>query len=526
MSNLVLYRKYRSMSFDEVVGQESVVKTLKRAVETGQVGHAYLLSGPRGVGKTSVARILSRAVNCESIDGGGNPCNQCRSCKSLLAQSNLDLIEVDAASHRGIDDVRFLQEGMSFAPTQSKKKVIIVDEVHMLTREAFNALLKTLEEPPEHAVFILATTEIERVPETVVSRCQCFFFRRLSQKDITNHLIDIARRENVVIEEEAAMYIAASVSGSMRDALGVLGQLLIMDMGEIGKSEVMQVLGIVDEKIIWEIWRLFFTGSIVKVLKFYYQQVNDKGVDLFRFMSGLEDSLRRMILYKDGLKGGKGIELMSELEKVEIGNLVLMLEILEEVKKRKFEIDSLYFEMFVNKCFLELNLSEGEKIFEEKKIVEENRTVVAAKDVEVVEKSGAGVNVENKLKKSHNLTRDQVKDKWGVFVERVKSKKPVLSSVLGMGTYDFSRSGDLVLFLPYSLQVNQINESENSKLLFDVFREVYGESCRVVGELGRKEDKQKMQDRSKQKMDNDMKHATGDRIIEDVVEIFDGEIIE
>ncbi len=211
MSQLVLYRKYRSENFDEVVGQKFIVQSLRKAVEKGEVSHAYLLAGPRGIGKTSLARILSRAVNCVDLQAAGNPCNQCQSCQSFIKNSSMDLVEIDAASHRGIDDIRFLQEGVSFAPVEAKRKVYIIDEVHMLTKEAFNALLKTLEEPPAGCLFILATTEINKVPETIISRCQTFYLSRISEAEIESHLMEITRREGGELDQQAANLIAQNL---------------------------------------------------------------------------------------------------------------------------------------------------------------------------------------------------------------------------------------------------------------------------------------------------------------------------
>ena len=224
--HVVLYRKYRPKSFREVVGQEHVVSVLKNALRLGHVGHAYLFAGTRGTGKTTLARLLAKAYNCENRAQDGEPCNECPICLEFTAGKALDLIEIDAASNRGIDDIRELRDAVRFSPMRAKRKVYIIDEVHMLTKEAFNALLKTLEEPPEHAMFILATTELERVPDTILSRTQVFEFRRLPQEKIHERMQTLLKSEKYKLDEEGISVIIFLADGSMRDAETMLGQLM------------------------------------------------------------------------------------------------------------------------------------------------------------------------------------------------------------------------------------------------------------------------------------------------------------
>ncbi len=253
MTAQALYRKWRSQTFEEVVGQEHVALTLRNALRDGHISHAYLFTGPRGTGKTSMARILAKAINCLAADPAARPCNACRICVAITEGRQLDLIEIDAASNRGIDEIRDLREKIGFRPTEARFKVYIIDEVHMLTKEAFNALLKTLEEPPPHAVFVLATTEPDRVPETVRSRCQRFDFRRIPTAEIAAHLAEILAREGSRAEPEALTAIARRATGSMRDAVSLLDQLLSYGDEVLTLQRVESVLGLVDAQAIGQL---------------------------------------------------------------------------------------------------------------------------------------------------------------------------------------------------------------------------------------------------------------------------------
>ncbi len=246
MAAQALYRKWRSQSFDTVVGQEHVTVTLRNALREGRLSHAYLFTGPRGTGKTSTARILAKAINCLAPDPAARPCNHCTICVAITEGRQLDLIEIDAASNRGIDEIRDLREKIGFRPNEARYKVYIIDEVHMLTKEAFNALLKTLEEPPPHAIFVLATTEPDRVPETVRSRCQRFDFRRIPTAEIVEHLQEILTSEGGKAETDALVAIARRSTGCMRDAVSLLDQLLSYGDAVLTLDRVERVLGLVN----------------------------------------------------------------------------------------------------------------------------------------------------------------------------------------------------------------------------------------------------------------------------------------
>ncbi len=260
MAYTAIPRKYRPQKFSEVTGQEFITETLRNAVATGRVAHAYIFAGPRGVGKTTTARIVAKALNCENPENG-EPCNSCSQCVEITKGSHPDVIEIDAASNRGVDQIRELRESVHYAPVKGKRKVYIIDEFHMLTKEAFNALLKTLEEPPEHVVFILATTELDRIPPTILSRCQKFIFRKIPEEVIVKTLWEICQKEEVECEKEALKLIAVSSEGCMRDAESLLDQAIALGQGKVETKTVSEFLGILTGREVRELLSLGFRGE-------------------------------------------------------------------------------------------------------------------------------------------------------------------------------------------------------------------------------------------------------------------------
>ena len=295
MSYLVLARKSRPQDFNQVVGQIPVVKTLQNSLVRDRIAHAILFSGVRGVGKTTLARIMAKAINCEQRAADGNPCNKCRSCMEIKADSSLDLYEIDGASNRGIQEIRELKEKIRFLPTSSKYKVIIIDEVHMLTNDAFNALLKTLEEPPSHVFFMFATTELHKIPITILSRCQRYELKRVSTKDLRAHFGRLAKEEDVLIEDAALNLIVRESEGSVRDGLSLLDQVFSYGEKEISVNDVVQVLGLVSRDVILDITSALLEnnpGSALKAL----DETFHFGVDLKRFTADLLNAFRTLIL--------------------------------------------------------------------------------------------------------------------------------------------------------------------------------------------------------------------------------------
>ncbi|NSW87810.1 MAG: DNA polymerase III subunit gamma/tau, partial [Syntrophobacteraceae bacterium] len=294
MSYLVIARKWRPQTFEEVVGQHHVTRTLQNAVLSGRVAHAYLFTGARGVGKTSVARILARSLNCES-GPSTTPCNTCSNCREITQGNAVDVLEIDGASNRGIDNIRELKETVRYRPAKSRYKIYIIDEVHMLTTEAFNALLKTLEEPPEHVVFVFATTEPHKIPATILSRCQRFDFRRIPAELLLKQLKEISGRENVRLSDDVLFAIAREADGSMRDAQSLLEQLLAFSGEGLSDEEILDVLGVVDRRSVHKVGSAILAGDVQTCLE-VVGDLYRRGIDSRRFCQQLCDHFRNLLV--------------------------------------------------------------------------------------------------------------------------------------------------------------------------------------------------------------------------------------
>jgi len=344
--SLVLYRKYRPQKFSEFIGQEHIVKTLTNAVSSGMISHAYLFTGPRGSGKTTIARLLAKAVNCQNRkEGEPEPCNKCSSCLEIMEGRSMDLIEIDAASHRGIEDIRELKDGIRFSPTKSKYKVFIIDESHQLTKEAANALLKTLEEPPSHAIFILATTEAHKMIPTIISRCQRFDFRKLTVSEILKKLEMISQKEKIKIEKAALELIALNAEGSIRDGESLLDQVFTLygtppalhpptswAPKEIKADEIKEILGLVEIELVSKFTDFLCQKNSAGAINFVNENI-EKGVDLEEFTKALINYLRQGLILK--IMGEEGNPYVSGLTKEELQKLKEQAEKLkeEEIKR-------------------------------------------------------------------------------------------------------------------------------------------------------------------------------------------------
>ena len=297
MGYTALYRKFRPDTFADVKGQDAIVQTLKNQINADRIGHAYLFCGTRGTGKTTVAKILAKAVNCEHpVDG--NPCNECATCKAIAAGSSMNVIEIDAASNNGVDNIREIREETTYSPTEGKYKVYIIDEVHMLSIGAFNALLKTLEEPPSYVIFILATTEAHKIPITILSRCQRYDFKRISILTIADRLTQLMKEEQVEVEEKAIRYIARKADGSMRDALSLMDQCIAFYLGQkLTYDNVLDVLGAVDTEVFSRMLRLILQNQVAELMKMLEDLVM-QGRELGQFVTDFTWYMRNLLLLK------------------------------------------------------------------------------------------------------------------------------------------------------------------------------------------------------------------------------------
>ena len=295
MSYTALYRKFRPDTFADVKGQDHIVTTLKNQLKASRIGHAYLFTGTRGTGKTTVAKILARTVNCENPTPDG-PCGECRICHAIAAGASMNVIEIDAASNNGVDNIREIVEEVSYSPAEGKYKVYIIDEVHMLSTGAFNALLKTLEEPPSYVIFILATTEVHRLPITILSRCQRYDFKRISIDTITDRMKELTREENVQVEEKALRYIAKLADGSMRDALSLLDQCIAFLLGdELTYDKVLDVLGAVDTEVFSRLFRFCLERDVLGCVQLL-EEIVMQGRELTQFVTDFTWYLRNLML--------------------------------------------------------------------------------------------------------------------------------------------------------------------------------------------------------------------------------------
>ena len=331
-----LYRKYRPQTFDDVVGQQAVTMTLKNQVQTGHMSHAYLFTGSRGTGKTTCARILAKAVNCRNPQQG-NPCNCCDACRAIDAGTCMDVLEIDAASNNGVDNVRDLRDDAVYTPSQVKMRVYIIDEVHMLSTSAFNALLKIIEEPPEHLLFILATTELHKVPATILSRCQRFSFRRISQEDIASRLQYVAYQENIDLDNGAARALARMADGGMRDGLSLLDQCASATVGELDSSRVYACLGIAGVQSCAEMMKYIADGNTRGALELF-NRLYSEGKDVAAMLDELACMTRDLLMMKTApgsamamLSGVSDEKDVAELEKAfSAGELARMMERLQQ----------------------------------------------------------------------------------------------------------------------------------------------------------------------------------------------------
>jgi DNA polymerase III subunit gamma/tau len=500
----VLYRKYRAQNFDQLIGQNHITKLLKNAIKTDQIAQAYLFVGSRGTGKTSTARILAKAVNCLQPGKDGNPCNECGVCKAIANGSMMDLIEIDAASNRGIDQIRELKEKIEFSPSEGKYKVYIIDEVHMLTTEAFNALLKTLEEPPAHVIFILATTDVHKLPPTILSRCQRYDFRLGTDKEIAEVISNVSKEEKIDIDEKALDLLVQNAKGSYRDALSLLD--VVYSGQEKGKNkiteeEVRNILGLPDFDNVTVLLTSLVDGNGKKALEII-KGLEEKGVNLQQFTSYTLSILREILVGKIEGKFGKEYEMFSSWDIRMIHRIInLFLEAENRIKYASNQ--ALVLEMIIPEMMKDTPVPENEKKIVntdvKNKIAPKEEVKAEFKKEEPVEEPIPSEIAEDSEEEEDNVEEgdvsvDDIKKRWESFVLEVKPFNNNLYAFLETSKVVGFEEGILTLEVPFSFHKDRIEIPKSREAIATVFKKIYGCSCKVTCNVNDKIREQKKSD--------------------------------
>jgi len=565
---MTIYRKYRPKYFSELVGREAISIVLKNEIKDGNIANAYLFSGTRGTGKTSMARIFAKALNCEKFDKKkGEPCGKCSSCLAINEGTSTDLIEIDAASNRGIDEIRQLKEHVRYVPTASKYKVYVIDEAHMLTKEAFNALLKTLEEPPSHVVFVLATTELNKIMGTIFSRCQHFNFSKLSAKDISLRISQICKMEGVDMDDSVALEIARRSGGSLRDAESLLGQMISIGSKKITQKEAELFLPKVGFSKIAD-WVGMLASKDAKSAFSALSDIENEGVNLSFFLEEVIEFSRRIMIYlatgqekdlENYFSKDEILEIRKITEKISTEDARLMVvEFLKaswdmkycsdmpslpieiavvflcsqkdsdsnskikqtennsgDVYKTKNSDDNLKTEKIEPK-FQKQSLQKEET---EKKESIKNTNQNKEENNEINQKDKNGFKEESvEVSQVHSL--EQVLDGWGEVLAKVKDKNHALNFVLGVAKPTGVSGGKIELGFKYRLQQEKICEIKNKLFVEDVIKEVYGSEYSIEAVL-----KEDIEFKNSQKQEEDLSHnltKESDEFIKTALEVFEG----
>jgi DNA polymerase-3 subunit gamma/tau len=563
VSYQVFARKYRPQVFDDVLGQDHVVQTLKNAIRQKRIAHAYLFVGPRGTGKTSTARILAKSLNC--IHGPTvNPCGVCDSCREISQSISLDVLEIDGASNNSVDQIRELRDNVRFAPARGNFKVYIIDEVHMLTQQAFNALLKTLEEPPAHVIFIFATTEPHKVLPTILSRCQRFDLRRIPALTIAKHLAYIAAKEGVDLAQDAAAAIAVAAEGGLRDAESMLDQLVAFCGNTVGEQEVLEVFGLTSERIVADLTRAILSQTAAAALAIVHQQA-EAGKDLTKLLSDLLAFFRNLLIFKidpQSLQEEISDQARASLEElvalVETPRLLRLIEEISEVeatikwasnKKLHFEIALIRAIHTLSEVSLENVVDALENLLgdshspatketksppaqEENSIKESTKSGVAPKRVAEASpstKSDAGeiLQEERSVQTSEILIEPSASmgSRWERVVQEVRHRRPLIVSWIELATPLSFENGTLKLGFPknYALAVESLSRPNNQKLLEEVVGQLLGGSWKLEFEL--REDLSAAEIKPVRSQPTDpMEDFKKDPMIQKALEIFKAEI--
>ena len=556
MSYLVLARKWRPQRFEEVIGQKHVVKTLQNAIESNRIAHAFLFAGQRGVGKTSVARILSKALNCHE-GPTPHPCGKCTSCKEITGGNSMDVLEIDGASNTGVDDVRELRESVKYVPSRSRYKIYIIDEVHMLSNSAFNALLKTLEEPPAHVIFMFATTEPQKIPTTVLSRCQRFDLRRISLEALVEQLGKITAQEQITIGGQGLRWIASESEGSMRDAQSILDRVISYAGKQIKDNDIVEVLGIVDKDLLMRTSQAVLDKDAKGCLDIV-RELFRFGYDTRQFYQAFLEHLRNIIIVKISkdpaklmdLSPDEGEVLKKQVKDSEVETLQRFFDVwlkAEEEINRSSQphvvLEMILLKMVYLKGLVPLDdalakLSDLEKRFSDRKVASESGVVRPhpSKPVEYEETQDSG-GEPSQLEEGEaavpdgGLEGDGPNQVWEKFVAFAKKEKRMLAGILEHGhLLNLDEEKIELGFASNSFFLESANDAENKKQLKDICEKYFGRSMQVkvspVKEEVNNQSQVLARGRAKEKENNNEKEALQHPLVDEALSIFDGKIVE
>ncbi len=549
MSYLVLARKYRPQTFDEVIKQNHVTQTLTNAIKSRRVAHAILFTGPRGTGKTTVARILAKAMNCKE-GPTPMPCNTCRSCREITSGNAVDVFEIDGASNNGVEQIRSLRENINYMPAHSPNKIYIIDEVHMLSISAFNALLKTLEEPPSHVMFIFATTEPHKIPVTILSRCQRHDFKLIDIESISNHMKDLCSKEHIDIAEESLMLIAREAGGSIRDALSLLDQIMACSEGTISSKNILDILGVADRKIIFDISNAILRKDIPEALNIV-DEIYDRGYEMKKFYADIIEHFRNLLVVKMGKNISKLINLPSheidlmqdQVQDISESYLNQIFDLLfkEEASIRlsaqpKLALEIAFIRLSQIKPALPIDLL-IEKLDDLKKnlpAIPANYEVAENEDaLKYYTKEPQGISEEptnsTKLKESCSSPSydpdDNLEITWNKFLDIFPKKHPALAANLAKCSLKKLTKQNIEIEVHGNgYNINMIKRDKNVAIIKELCSKFFEEKMNLTIKAKNKQNSEKKQGENQ---NNNLKlKALSHPLVTDVIEIFNGKVVD
>ena len=549
MSYKVLSLKWRPQTFEEVVGQDHLTKTLINAFKKDRVAQGYILTGPRGVGKTTTARIISKTLNCSTAKNGV-PCNECNSCKEIIDGRNLDVLEIDGASNRGIEEIRNLREQIKYTPMNSRYKVFIIDEVHMLTNQAFNALLRTLEEPPSHGKFILATTDIHKVPSTIISRCQRFDFNRITLDVISKRLSLILKAESIDIDDASLLSISQKADGSMRDALSLLDQVIAYSGDSIKIEDVSAVIGLIPNEIYFDFSNAIVEKDYNKMMS-VIESIHSAGLSLQDITEGLIKHYNNLLITLvdkgEDLLSGMNEETKNQYikssKKYINKDIIRISKVLHDMQFSLKQVSQpmIVFEMTALKLLeMDTSVSISELISNisskesKKKVIESKEPPIKKNDDTtefkideeiIVNEESTKPKTSNDEKQKPLLDLEVIKDTWNDFVKKVSNNRPSIATIL--------EHADPIELNGNSLTVNIVdlpkfsvgNLEHNQELINQFAQEHYDLPLKIVPKLVQSNNSDNISKKNDSKVDEDHSSNSKDTVISKVLEVFDGEIL-